>query len=92
MTCRDIEPLILAERDGALTPAERTALSDHVAACPACARFRTQLAASLDAYKDGVASVRVPDVDEAWRDLQAKIHAPAGRAKKRPPAPVIWFQ
>ena len=91
MTCRDIEPLILAERDGALTPAERTALSDHVAACPACAQLRTQLAASLEAYKSGVASVRVPDVDEAWRELQAQMHAPGNRAKKRPLAPVIWF-
>ena len=91
MTCRDIEPLILAERDGALTPAERAALSDHIAGCPACAELRTQLAASLEAYKSSVASVRVPDVDEAWRDLQAKIHAPVSRAKKRPRAPVIWF-
>jgi hypothetical protein len=91
MTCRDVEPLILAERDGALTPTERAALSDHIAVCPACAQLRTQLAASLEAYKGGVASVRVPDVDEAWRELQAKIHAPGGQTKKRPRAPVIWF-
>ena len=91
MTCRDIESLILAERDGALTPTERAALSDHVATCPACRQLRTQLAASLEAYKAGAASVQVPDVDAAWRDLQAQIHAPASRAKKRPLAPVIWF-
>ena len=91
MTCRDIESLILAERDGALTPAERAALSAHVATCPACQQLRTQLATSLEAYQAGVASVRVPDVDAAWRDLQAQVHAPAGRAKKRPLAPVIWF-
>ena len=91
MTCRDIESLILAERDGALTPTERAALSDHVAACPACQQLRTQLAASLEAYKAGVASVRVPDVDEAWQDLRAKLREPAKPAKKRPLAPVIWF-
>jgi len=91
MNCRGIESLILAERDGALTPAERAALSDHVATCPACRQLRTQLATSLEAYKAGAASVRVPDVDAAWRDLQAEIHAPARRAKKRPLAPVIWF-
>ena len=91
MTCRDIEPLILAERDGALTPTERAALSDHIAACPACAQVRTRLAASLEVYRAGAASVRVPDVDEAWRDLQAQMHAARGRAKKRPLAPIIWF-
>src|SRR6478609_2691894 len=91
MNCREITSLILAERDGALTPTERAALSDHLAACPACRQLRTQLATSLEAYRAGVASVRVPDVDAAWRDLQAEIHAPARRVKKRPLAPVIWF-
>jgi Putative zinc-finger len=91
MTCRDIESLILAERDDALTPTERAALSDHVAACPACQQLRTQLATSLEAYRAGVASVPVPDVDEAWRDLSARLHEPAKPAKKRPLAPVIWF-
>ncbi len=91
MNCRDIESLILAERDGALTPTERAALSDHVATCPACARLRTDLAAALDAFKASSAAVRVPDVDEAWRDLRAKLHGPAKPAKKRPLAPVIWF-
>src|SRR6478609_1023733 len=91
MTCLDTESLILAERDGALTPAERAALSDHVAACPACQTLRTQLAASLEAYKAGIASVAVPDVDAAWRDLRAKLREPARPAKKHPLAPVIWF-
>jgi len=92
MTCRDIEPLLLAERDGALAPAERAALSDHAATCPACRELRTRLTASLEAYKSGLARVPVPDVDEAWRDLRAQLHAPAaGRGKKRPLAPVIWF-
>ena len=91
MTCRDIEPLIMAERDGALTPTERAALSDHIATCPACTELRTQLAASLEAYRAAAAGTRVPDVDAAWRELQATIHAPGGGAKKRPRSPVIWF-
>lgn len=91
MTCRDIEPLLLAERDGALTPTERAALSDHAAACPACRELRTRLATSLEAYRAGVASVRVPDVDAAWRDVQAQLHAPARAKKKHSLAPVIWF-
>lgn len=91
MTCRDIEPLLLAERDGALTPNERAALSDHVAVCPACGQLRTQLATSLEAYRAGVASVRVPDVNEAWRELQSKLHTPVREKKKHPLAPIIWF-
>lgn len=51
MNCRDIESLILAERDGALTKAQLAALSDHVAACPACLKLRRDLTSALDAYK-----------------------------------------
>jgi anti-sigma factor RsiW len=88
MNCRDSESLILAERDGALTKDQLAILSDHVAACPACARLRTGLATALDAYTTGLASVPAPDANEAWRDLQGRLHRPA---KKRPLAPVIWF-
>jgi anti-sigma factor RsiW len=88
MNCRDIESLILAERDGALTNDQLAVLSDHVAACPACRQLRTDLTTALDAYKAGLASVPAPDADEAWRDLQARLHQPA---KRRPLAPVIWF-
>ncbi|MDQ5978641.1 MAG: hypothetical protein QG602_1615 [Verrucomicrobiota bacterium] len=91
MNCRDNESLILAERDGALTKPQLAALSDHVAACPACAKLRADLATALRAYKSGLAEVPAPDADEAWRELQARLHAPARRAKKRPLAPLIWF-
>jgi anti-sigma factor RsiW len=88
MNCRDNESLILAERDGILTKEQLAVLSDHVAVCPACRRFRANLATALDAYKTGLSSVPAPEVDEAWRDLQDRLHKPA---KKRPLAPVIWF-
>lgn len=91
MNCRDSESLILAERDGALTKEQRAGLSDHVAACPACAKLRTELAAALDAYQAGVRSVPVPDADEAWRSLQGRLRAPARREKRSPLAPVVWF-
>ena len=88
MNCRDIESLILAERDGALTKAQLAALSDHVAACPACLKLRRDLTSAIDAYKADVAAVAVPDADDAWRDLQTRLAKPA---KQRPLAPVIWF-
>ena len=91
MTCHDNESLILTERDGALTKEQSAALSDHVAACPACQRFRGDLAAALTTFKTDIARVPVPDADEAWRDLQSRLHAPAKRTKKNPLAPLIWF-
>lgn len=88
MNCRDSESLILAERDGTLTNEQRAALSDHVAACPTCAQLRTSLRTALAAYKADVATIPVPDADEAWREVQSRLHKPA---RKRPLAPVIWF-
>jgi anti-sigma factor RsiW len=88
MNCRDNESLILAERDGALTKAQLAALSDHVATCPACHRFRTNLATALQTYHAGLAEASVPNADEAWHDLQRRLNQPA---KKRSLAPVIWF-
>ncbi len=91
MTCRDNESLILAERDGVLTKEQQAALSDHVAACASCRKLRADLATALDAFKNDIANVPVPDADEAWRDLQARLHAPTKTTKKSPLAPVIWF-
>ncbi len=91
MNCRDSESLILAERDGVLTKEQDAALSGHVAACPSCQHLRADLASALAAFKSGVAAVPAPDADDAWRDLQARLHATARPARKRPLAPVIWF-
>lgn len=91
MNCRDSESLILAERDGALAPGQLAALSDHVAACPACRALRRDLVTALDSYRTAVREVPVPDADEAWRELQGRLRAPAPERKRGPLAPVIWF-
>jgi hypothetical protein len=92
MNCRDSESLILAERDGMLSRDQLAGLSDHVAGCLACARLRTSITVAFDAYHADVAGVVVPDADEAWRDLRAKLHDTEGNAlRKRPLAPLIWF-
>jgi hypothetical protein len=92
MTCRDIESLILAERDGAPNPAQRAVLSDHVAACPACQQFRARLGAALDAYRTGIDAAPVPNADQAWHDVKSRLHdrRPQPRERRRL-APVIWF-
>jgi hypothetical protein len=91
MNCRDSESLILAERDGALTKEQLAALSDHVAACPACRQLRTNLAVAIDTYRAGLDGVAAPEASAAWRDLQGRMHAPAQKDKRRPLAPVVWF-
>jgi hypothetical protein len=91
MNCRDSESLILAERDGALGSDQLAALSDHVAACPACRALRQNLATALDSYQTAVRDVSVPDADEAWRNLRERLREPAAKRKRGPLAPVVWF-
>jgi predicted anti-sigma-YlaC factor YlaD len=92
MNCRDIEPLLLAERDGVLTSEQHVALAGHVAACPACRQFRAALTEATLFLKTDAANVAVPDADQAWRELRAQLPGAQDRpAKKRRLAPVIWF-
>jgi anti-sigma factor RsiW len=92
MNCRDIEPLLLAERDSVLTNDRHASLERHVAACPACQQLRTRLLEAMDVFRADVANVPVPDADAEWHTLRAQLHGkPAKPAKTRPLAPVIWF-
>src|SRR5262245_16941028 len=92
MKCRDIEPLLLAERDGVLTPEQHAELAKHVAACPACRHERIVYGEAVTFLKTDAANVAVPDVNEEWRAVRAQIHGEiAAPAKKPRLAPVIWF-
>lgn len=92
MNCRDIEPLLHAERDGLLTTQQQTDLAQHVATCSVCQQRQNQLRTALAAFQADVAQVSVPDSSRAWRDLQNLLAQPTTKpAKKRPLAPVIWF-
>lgn len=91
MNCRDIEPLLLAERDGVLTPEQHAALAQHVAGCSTCRESRLIYGEAITFLKTDVANVAVPDIDEEWRAVRAQIRHPVPAAKKRPLAPVIWF-
>ena len=92
MNCRDIESLILAERDGVLTPTQHAALSAHVAACPACQQLRANLGEAAGFLKTDAANVSVPDADREWRTLRAKLSDAAAKpGRKRPLVPIIWF-
>jgi anti-sigma factor RsiW len=92
MNCRHSESLILAERDGVLTKTQHAGLSDHIAACAPCRQFRAKLDAALDSFKASASATPVPDADEAWRELRAKLKGTETKApRKRPLAPVFWF-
>ena len=92
MNCRDIEPLLLSERDGVLTSTQHAALAAHVAACPACRLLRTTYGEAVTFLKTDAANVTVPDADQEWRTLRAQLHGNTAKpAKKRPLAPIIWF-
>jgi anti-sigma factor RsiW len=92
MNCRDIESLLLAERDGVL-PAERHAdFAKHIAACPACRHRREAYGEAVTFLKTDAANVAVPDVDKEWREVRARLGANATESKKtRRLAPIIWF-
>lgn len=92
MNCRDIEPLLLAERDGVLTSAEHATLAKHVPACAACRHLRAAYGDAVTFLKTDAANVPVPDAGEEWRRLRARLHSESRKSvKKRPLAPIIWF-
>lgn len=92
MNCRDIEPLLLAERDGVLTTKQHAELAAHVAGCPACRRARLNYGDAVTFLKTDAANVAVPDADKEWRTIRAQIQDTAAKPGKRSPlAPVIWF-
>ena len=92
MNCRDIEPLLLAERDDVLTREQQATLVTHVATCAACRQLRATLGEALDRYQADAALITVPDTADAWRELSAALaETTAKPAKRRPLAPIIWF-
>lgn len=92
MNCRDIEPLLLAERDGVLTSQQHAALAAHIAGCPACRQARLHYGDAVTFLKTDAANVPVPNVDEEWRTLRSRLHGAAAQPRKKSPlAPVIWF-
>jgi anti-sigma factor RsiW len=92
MKCRDIEPLLLAERDGVLTPKQHAELAAHVAGCPACRRARLNYGDAVTFLKTDAANVAVPDADKEWRTIRAQLHGETAKpVRKRPLAPIIWF-
>jgi len=88
MNCRAAQRLISAERDGALSPGERTVLEAHVAGCAACSQARQALAAAAAAWTRADQAVKTPDVERAWQDIRRARRADSGREAR--PAVAWW--
>lgn len=84
MNCRDVTPLLSAERDGPLDAAAREALERHVAACPACRRLRTTFSEAADTWRDNTARAVTPDPAGEWLALRAQLHASENDAPSAP--------
>lgn len=90
MNCRDCAHLI--ERDDGLTPGEHAAREQHLAGCPGCREARARLTSVLGELRRAATHVPLPDVNEEWRTLRAKLSAAQARpARSHPLAPVIWL-
>lgn len=90
MTCRDVSPLLYAERDGVLTSNQHADLDRHCAGCVDCQQLRADLAAAAAGWRAQVANVTVPDADAEWRKVQAMLHSPAAQPKRKL-APIVWL-
>lgn len=73
MNCRDAEPLILVERDGALDTSQRAALAAHVARCPACRAMQEELTHAVAAWRQRSAAVPVPAVEQEWHAIRRRL-------------------
>lgn len=91
MNCRDIESLLLAEKDGVLTAAQHAELGQHVGNCPACRQLRKNLAEATSDLRAEVAGVVVPDIDTEWTNIRSRLGSVGKTERKRPLAPVIWL-
>jgi anti-sigma factor RsiW len=90
MKCHDAAPLLSAARDGALSTPQRAELERHVAGCAACRQLQDELAAATGAFRADAARVTVPDADEEWRLVRARLRAPTQKSR-RGLAPITWI-
>lgn len=91
MNCRETENLLLAERDGVLTPAQHAALGDHLATCAACRAFQADLVNAMESLRADATGIPVPDADEEWRLLQVEMRTRQQHRSSAGHGAVKWF-
>lgn len=83
MDCRKAEHQIFAERDGALDPLQRAELVDHLAQCGSCRALRSNLTASMEAWRNSTAEIKAPDPLLEWQKVRREIRGGVQTTGKR---------
>jgi predicted anti-sigma-YlaC factor YlaD len=73
MHCHAAQRLLSAERDGALSSAERAVLDGHLVQCGECRQMRAALAGAAEYWRASTARVPIPDAERAWQDIARAI-------------------
>lgn len=92
MKCRIAIPLLSAKRDAALPASQARELAQHLVECASCRQAQVDLHRTMEAFRDEVAAVPVPDAAGEWRLLQARLREqrqPVARATRK--ANWTWF-
>ncbi len=84
MNCRQALSLIATERDGSIETAARAGLEAHLAGCAGCRRARSDLAATLEAWRTEVTTVKPPDPDREWLALRRRHRGAADSERPIP--------
>ena len=83
MNCRAAQPLISAERDGALGGDSRGTLEEHLAGCATCRQLRVTLTESAAAWRTTTARVPVPDERLEWQRIRRRLNGEPARSSYR---------
>jgi|UniRef100_UPI00404B735C hypothetical protein len=77
MTCKATEILLLRDMDNNVSIAERAELEGHLASCPACRSFDSALHAVSSSVCAEIKSIDIPDADQVWSEIQARMDSPS---------------
>ena len=94
MNCRIIQDNLTHAADGVLSASQQATVAAHVKSCAACRQFTEKLDAIPKLLQNEVDSVSLPDADEMWDKISAKLNTTneqPTKSKSRKVAPIIWL-
>ncbi|MBE36899.1 MAG: hypothetical protein CMI16_15320 [Opitutaceae bacterium] len=92
MNCQTAQDELLRVADDGLAATQQTALKAHVESCATCQQYAESLNSLSELLQHDAKSVSVPDADQMWRDISARLNtAEKQQSKSRTIAPIIWL-